>query len=99
MTKMSRPELQKPPQLYYDDQVRKEREKWSQVREAKLGVGGGRRLDVEIGCSLLLFHPFPQEARKYNSSSRIIEIQSEITLRAMELLALEVGRKIPTQYH
>lgn len=33
---------------------------------------------------------FLQEARKYNSSSRIIGIQNEITERALELLALEV---------
>jgi len=42
------------------------------------------------------YHDFPpnqtkQEAAKYNSSSRIIGIQSEITARAIELLALEVS--------
>lgn len=44
----SRPELQAPPEIFYDD----------------------------------------EEARKYTSSSRIIKIQSELTDRAVELLAL-----------
>ncbi|KAL5549351.1 hypothetical protein UlMin_004582 [Ulmus minor] len=44
----SRPELQAPPEIFYDD----------------------------------------EEARKYTSSSRIIKIQSELTERALELLAL-----------
>jgi len=36
-------------------------------------------------------HPaLSQEARKYHSSSRIVEVQSEITARSLELLALEV---------
>ena len=40
----------------------------------------------------LLHHAYThsQEARKYNSSSRMVDIQSEITARAIELLALEV---------
>uniref|UniRef100_A0A803R3Z9 Methyltransferase type 11 domain-containing protein n=1 Tax=Cannabis sativa TaxID=3483 RepID=A0A803R3Z9_CANSA len=44
----SRPELQAPPEIFYDD----------------------------------------DEARKYTSSSRIIKIQSELTERALEILAL-----------
>ena len=49
---MSRPEVQNPPELFYDD----------------------------------------SESRKYNSSSRMINIQTEITSRAIEMLGLPEDR-------